>query len=84
MQLNYVYLIVFFDEKDNEVHRIDAESGLDRMTGSLQYVHGKAYERYDQFLQLRKENAFKKMNSKSWKCRLLPLSVHMLHPESTK
>jgi len=35
------------------------------MTVSLQYVHEKAYERYNQFLQWRKENAIKKMKSES-------------------
>ena len=65
LQLNYDYSIVFFDEKGNEVHRIDAETGLDRMTGSLQYVQEKAYERHEQFLQWRKENAIKKMKSKN-------------------
>lgn len=65
LQLNYDYSIVFFDETGNEVHRIDAESGRDRMTGSLQYVQEKAYERHGQFLQWRKENAIKKTKSKS-------------------
>jgi thioredoxin-related protein len=65
LQLNYDYSIVFFDENGNEVHRIDAETGLDRMTGSLQYVQEKAYERHQQFLQWRKENAIKKLKSNS-------------------
>ncbi len=59
LQLTYEVAVVFFDEAGREVHRLDAETGKDRMTGSMQYVLEKAYERHGQFLQWRKEKAMK-------------------------
>jgi thioredoxin-related protein len=59
LQLNYDYSVVFFDEEGKEVHRLDAETGRDRMSGSMQYVLEKSYQRHEQFLQWRKENALK-------------------------
>lgn len=60
LQLTYDIAVVFFDEAGNEVHRLDAETGKDRMAGSLQYVQEKAYQRHDQFLRWRKEQAQRK------------------------
>ncbi len=42
------------------MHRLDSETGKDRMTGSMQYVLEKAYLRHEQFLQWRKETAIRK------------------------
>lgn len=64
LQLSYDYSILFFDENGKEVHRIDAECGLSRMNGSLKYVQEKAYEKHEQFLQWRKANRIKEMQSK--------------------
>ena len=60
LQLTYDISVVFFDEEGKEVHRLDAETGRDRMSGSMQYVLEKSYQRHEQFLQWRKENALKK------------------------
>lgn len=60
LQLAYDISVVFFDEDGKEVHRLDAETGRDRMGGSMQYVLEKSYQRHEQFLQWRKENALKK------------------------
>jgi thioredoxin-related protein len=60
LQLAYDISVVFFDEDGKEVHRLDAETGRDRMSGSMQYVLEKSYQRHEQFLQWRKENALKK------------------------
>ena len=60
LQLAYDISVVFFDEEGKEVHRLDAETGRDRMSGSMQYVLEKSYQRHEQFLQWRKENALKK------------------------
>lgn len=60
LQLNYEIAVVFFDENGNEVHRLDAETGNDRMAGSMQYVLEKAYTRHEQFLRWRRENALNK------------------------
>ncbi len=57
LQLAYDMSVVFFDEEGREVHRLDAETGRDRMSGSMQYVLEKSYLRHEQFLQWRKENA---------------------------
>ena len=59
LQLAYDFSVVFFDKNGEEVHRIDSEIGRDRMLGSMQYVFEKAYERHEQFLQWRKEQALK-------------------------
>ena len=60
LELAYDISVVFFDEAGKEVHRLDAETGRDRMSGSMQYVLEKSYQRHEQFLQWRKENALKK------------------------
>jgi thioredoxin-related protein len=60
LQLAYDISVIFFDEDGKEVHRLDAETGRDRMSGSMQYVLEKSYQRHEQFLQWRKENALKK------------------------
>ena len=60
LQLAYDIAVVFFDENGKEVHRLDAETGKDRMVGSMEYVLEKAYQRYEQFLRWRKDNALKK------------------------
>lgn len=57
LRLAYDMSVVFFDEDGIEVHRLDAETGRDRMSGSMQYVLEKSYLRHEQFLQWRKENA---------------------------
>jgi len=62
LQLAYDVAIVFFDEQGHEVHRLDSETGKDRMTGSMQYVLEKAYQRHEQFLRWRRENAIKQQN----------------------
>jgi len=62
--LLYDVAAVFFDVNGKEVHRLDAETGRDRMTGSMQYVLEKAYLRHEQFLQWRKESAIKRRVSK--------------------
>jgi len=59
LQLAYDYSVLFFDENGVEVHRLDSETGRDRMSGSMQYVLEKSYLRHEQFLQWRKENAMK-------------------------
>lgn len=59
LQLAYDYSVLFYDEHGVEVHRLDAETGRDRMSGSMQYVLEKSYLRHEQFLQWRKENALK-------------------------
>jgi len=64
LQLAYDISIVFFDVDGREVHRLDAETGRDRMSGSMQYVLEKAYLRHEQFLQWRKENAIKQKQSR--------------------
>lgn len=63
LQLVYDISVVFFDENGKEVHRLDAETGKDRMAGSLQYVKEKAYLRHEQYLQWRKEQGMKKRNA---------------------
>jgi thioredoxin-related protein len=63
LQLGYDVAVVFFDEDGEEVHRLDAETGKDRMAGSLDYVLEKAYQRHQQFLRWRRENAIKKQAS---------------------
>ena len=55
LELVYDVATVFFDERGQEVHRLDAETSVDRMTGSLEYVLANAYEQHAQFLQWRKE-----------------------------
>ena len=60
LRLNYDIAVVFFDEQGKEVHRLDAETGRDRMTGSLQYVRDKAYQRHQQFLRWRKEQVLER------------------------
>jgi len=55
--LNYDIAVVFFDDAGREVHRLDAETGKDRMAGSMQYVLEKAYTRHEQFLRWRNEQA---------------------------
>jgi thioredoxin-related protein len=60
LQLAYDYSVIFFDENGVEVHRLDAETGKDRMSGSMQYVLEKSYLQHEQFLQWRKENVMKK------------------------
>jgi thioredoxin-related protein len=57
LELAYEPALVFFDGQGREVHRLDAETGKDRMVGSMQYVLEKAYLRFEQFLRWRKENA---------------------------
>ena len=64
LQLNYDVAVVFFDEKGQEVHRLDAETGRDRMTGSMQYVLEKAYLIHEQFLRWRRENARREKREK--------------------
>jgi len=59
LQLAYDYSVIFIDENGVEVHRLDAETGRDRMSGSMQYVLEKSYLQHEQFLQWRKENAMK-------------------------
>jgi thioredoxin-related protein len=54
LELAYEPSVVFFDERGAEVHRLDAETGRDRMTGSLQYVLEKAYLEHQQFLRWRR------------------------------
>lgn len=54
LNLVYDYSIIFFDTHGREVHRLDAETGSDRMTGSLQYVLEKAYLTHEQFLRWRR------------------------------
>lgn len=63
LQLAYDISIVFFDEDGKEVHRLDAETGKDRMSGSMQYVLEKSYLRHEQFLQWRKENALQRQQN---------------------
>lgn len=60
LQLVYDIAVVFFDEHGKEVHRLDSETGKDRMAGSMQYVLQKAYKQHEQFMRWRKENALKK------------------------
>lgn len=60
LQITYDIAVVFFDVQGKEVHRLDAETGRDRMTGSMQYVLDKAYQRHEQFLRWRKEKALQK------------------------
>jgi thioredoxin-related protein len=60
LQLEYDVSVVFFDEEGKEVHRIDSEAGKDRVAGSMQYVLEKAYQRHEQFLRWRRENAIKR------------------------
>ena len=60
LQFEYDISVIFFDEAGKEVHRIDSETGKDRMAGSLQYVLEKAYQRHEQFLRWRRENAIKR------------------------
>jgi len=55
LQLNYDMAVLFFDEQGREVHRLDSESGKDRMAGSMQYVLEKAYAQHEQMLRWRKE-----------------------------
>ena len=59
LQLNYDMAVVFFDDQGKEVHRLDSETGKDRMAGSMQYVLEKAYTHHEQFLRWRKETAQK-------------------------
>jgi len=59
LELAYDYSVIFYDENGREVHRLDAETGRDRMSGSMQYVLEESYLRHEQFLQWRKENALK-------------------------
>jgi thioredoxin-related protein len=63
LQLGYDISSVFFDKDGNEVHRIDSETGVDRFTGSLQYVLEGAYQQHDQFQHWRRENALKANDS---------------------
>jgi thioredoxin-related protein len=60
LQLDYDISVLFFDEDGKEVHRLDAETGRDRMSGSMQYVLEKSYLRHEQFLQWRKEQALQR------------------------
>lgn len=63
LDLSYDVSVVFFDEHGREVHRSDAETGRDRMEGSMQYVLEKAYQRHQQFLRWRRENARKRQSA---------------------
>lgn len=65
LKLVYDVSVVFFDEAGKEVFRLDAESGKDRMAGSLQYVLEKAYLKHQQMLRWRKEQAIKKKQSQN-------------------
>ena len=60
LQLGYDISVLFFDEDGKEVHRLDAETGRDRLSGSMQYVLEKSYLRHEQFLQWRKEQALQR------------------------
>jgi len=63
LQLTYDVATVFFDEDGKEVHRLDSETGKDRMAGSMQYVLEKAYQRHEQFLRWRRENAIRRQQN---------------------
>jgi len=60
LELGYEPSVLFFDTAGNEVHRIDAECGKDRMSGSMQYVLEGAYKTHEQFLRWRREKAIEK------------------------
>jgi len=51
LKLNYDISVVFFDTNGNEVHRLDSETGRDRMMLSMQYVLDKGYQRHEQYLR---------------------------------
>lgn len=51
LQLSYDISVVFFDEQGREVHRLDSETGRDRMMLSMQYVLDKGYTRHEQYLR---------------------------------
>ncbi|WP_455219052.1 thioredoxin family protein [Kaarinaea lacus] len=51
LQLSYDISVVFFDTQGREVHRLDSETGRDRMLLSMQYVLDKGYERHEQYLR---------------------------------
>ena len=63
LQLSYDISSVFFDKDGNEVHRIDSETGVDRFSGSLQYVLEGADQQHNQFQHWRRENALKANDS---------------------
>ena len=51
LKLHYDISVVFFDTQGNEVHRLDSETGRDRMMLSMQYVLDKGYQRHEQYLR---------------------------------
>ena len=51
LQLSYDISVVFFDTQGKEVHRLDSETGRDRMLLSMQYVLDEGYERHEQYLR---------------------------------
>lgn len=51
LQLGYDISVVFFDKQGKEVHRLDSETGRDRMMLSMQYVLDKGYQRHEQYLR---------------------------------
>lgn len=51
LQLRYDISVVFFDKQGKEVHRLDSETGRDRMMLSMQYVFDRGYERHEQYLR---------------------------------
>jgi len=57
LDLAYEPAVIFFDTEGREVHRLDSETGKDRMTGSMQYVLEKAYNNHQQFLRWRREKS---------------------------
>jgi hypothetical protein len=63
--LNYLPAILFFDERGNEVMRLDSETLRFRMEGSLQLVLERAYEQDAQLQRWRRTKAIESIQRRS-------------------
>jgi hypothetical protein len=63
--LHYLPAIVFFDERGNEVMRLDSETLRFRMEGSLQLVLERAYEQDAQLQRWRRTKAIESIQRRS-------------------
>ena len=63
--LNYLPAILFFDERGNEVMRLDSETLRFRMEGSLQLVLERAYEQDAQLQRWRRAKAIESIERRS-------------------
>jgi len=62
LELAYGRSILFFDNKGEEVHRLDSEVGRWRVIGSMEFVLAQGYKKYTQYQRWRREQVQQEKN----------------------